>query len=354
MGKENKDIVKITGNSRPKYPEQKGLISILLPVYNSEQHLSECLDSILAQSFKNWEALLVNDGSTDNTEKIVDEYAQNDSRFIALHKQNEGTLLARKTGFENSRGEFIANIDHDDIYDELFLEKMYARIIKSNSDFVWCKCQELNKSSVYHAENYKWSEDATENVASVLVPGNGVTPMTWNKLIKRIIYSKIHFPHENIVWGEDAIQSVQIAYYSKSATFVPEILYFHRPSGHSSIPNLMSEIRVMAIIKKTVLDGIFGKIIPKNVENTFCVLMSYCNTVYNFFLLDKRQRREFEKDLKPFFSQVIRCTKKMNLRICLFLANNGIEFPLLMIDKLMKPLFLKIRAILYEEVTCQD
>jgi glycosyltransferase involved in cell wall biosynthesis len=86
------------------------MISIIVPIYNNEINLKEYLDSILSQTFTNWEAILVNDGSTDNTGKIIDEYAKKDSRFIAIHKQNEGTLLARKSGFENSKGNFIANI----------------------------------------------------------------------------------------------------------------------------------------------------------------------------------------------------------------------------------------------------
>jgi glycosyltransferase involved in cell wall biosynthesis len=100
-----------------KYSEQKELISIIVPICNTKKiHLKECLDSILVQTFSNWKAILVNDGSTDDTRETIDEYTKRDSRFIAIHKQNEGTLLSRKVGLENSKGEFVANIDHDDTY----------------------------------------------------------------------------------------------------------------------------------------------------------------------------------------------------------------------------------------------
>jgi len=122
---------------RMKYSQQDGLISVIVPIYNSERYLNKCLDSILAQTFENWEAILVNDGSTDSSGLIVDEYVKNDSRFIAVHKKNEGTLLARKTGLENSKGEFIANIDNDDYYDPDFLKKMYDEISEDELKFLF-------------------------------------------------------------------------------------------------------------------------------------------------------------------------------------------------------------------------
>ena len=80
-----------------KYPEQKGLVSMIVLIYNTnEAHLRECLNEILVPTFTNWETILINDGSEDNTGKIIDEYAKKDLRFIAIYKQNKGTLFAKK------------------------------------------------------------------------------------------------------------------------------------------------------------------------------------------------------------------------------------------------------------------
>jgi glycosyltransferase involved in cell wall biosynthesis len=313
--------------AKMKYPEQKGLISIIVPIFNQEVYLEECLDSILAQTFKNWEALLVNDGSTDDTGKIIDEYAKKDSRFIAIHKNNEGTLLARKTGLENSRGEFIANIDHDDTYNSGFLEKMYAKITATNADFVWCKSN--STWGVYNATDYEWNQDASVNVSMILTPGKGCLLMTWNKLIKREIYTKVYFPRRNMVWGEDVLQMIQVAYYSKSAVSISESLYFHRPDGNTTTPNPAREVQAIVIIIEDIFENLFKESIPQNVKKSLCVLMNYDNTCRHFFLLDKKQRQKFKNVLQPFLPELIKLEKKLSLKICLFLASKDIIFPFL-------------------------
>jgi len=310
-----------------KYPEQKGLVSIIVPIYNNETSLNECLNSILSQTFTNWEAILVNDGSIDNTGKIIDEYVKKDSRFIAINKQNQGTLLARKTGLENSKGEFIANIDHDDIYNQQFLEKMYAKIIETNADFVWCNF--CHGSTIINLDS-KWNAEASENVKAMLISmafDDGNMSLTWNKLIKREVYAKVRFPNVYIIGGEDPIQIMQVAYYSKLAVFVPENLYFHREAGISSkandpIFNFKANIHSFQAkicfiqIAKTIFNGV----IPKDV---YCL---FRGIAYYFFLLNKKEREIFENEFKPFLPILIK-QEKLRIRICLLLANEGIEFP---------------------------
>ena len=113
-------------------------ISIIVPVYKVEKYLRRCLDSIVAQTFTNWECILVDDGSPDNSGKICDEYAEEDARFRVIHKQNEGVAKARLTAFENSQGELITFIDSDDYVSELYLEKLSKPILEDNADMVSC------------------------------------------------------------------------------------------------------------------------------------------------------------------------------------------------------------------------
>jgi len=317
------------------------MISIIVPIYNTDEvYLRECLNSILMQTFVNWEAILVDDGSTDNTGKIIDEYAKKDPRFIAIHKQNEGTLLARKTGLENSRGEYIANIDHDDTYNPQFLEKMYAKITETNADFVYCKCQIADeKYYSYCVKDYKWSTELSENVAMMLRPNSGTSNLTWNKLIRKNIYSKVNFPNVHLTIGEDPIQMVQVAYHSKSAAYVSENLYFHRlESGLTSIVSfsvgkIQKSIYAVLILNK-VLENTFNKSIPQNVKTAF---YSFCKFVpYIYFLLNKEVRTEFKKELEPLMPEFIKFEKSLNLKICLLLANKGIEFPFMLRENIKK------------------
>jgi glycosyltransferase involved in cell wall biosynthesis len=313
-----------------KYSEQKGLVSIIVPIYNNETTLRECLDSILSQTFKNWETILVDDGSTNNARNIIDEYAEKDSRFVAIHKQNEGTLLARKTGLENSKGEFIANIDHDDMYNQQFLEKMYSKITETNVDFVWCKCQITDeKNTSYYISDYEWTTDASENIKTMIIPSQGMTWLTWNKLIKREIYAKVYFPDMKIILGEDPVQMLQIAYHSKSAVFVPENLYFHRLTGFSvfsyTMPvSLISNAKAMIFIEE-ILKNLFNGVLPYNIEGALYCRLSYIAS--NYFLLKKEDRQQFKNKFEPLLPNFIKHEKELNLKICLFLASKGIEFP---------------------------
>lgn len=97
-------------------------VSIIIPIYNTEKYLRKCLDSIVTQTFADFEAILVDDGSTDSSGIICDEYATNDSRFVVLHKQNEGVSSARNKGIELAKGEWITFVDCDDWIDSHFLE----------------------------------------------------------------------------------------------------------------------------------------------------------------------------------------------------------------------------------------
>jgi glycosyltransferase involved in cell wall biosynthesis len=313
-----------------KYSEQKGLISIIVPIYNNETTLIECLDSISSQTFKNWEAILVDDGSTNNAKQIIDDYAKKDSRFIAIHKQNEGTLLARKTGLENSKGEFIANIDHDDIYNPRFLEKMYSKIIGTNADFVWCKCQiDDEKNITYYMSDYKWNADASENIKTMLMLSQGMTCITWNKLIKRQIYTKINFPDMNIVFCEDPVQMLQVAYHSKSAAFVPENLYFHRFTGFSVLSyitpaSIISSVKAIIFIDE-ILKKLFNGAIPHNTRDALYCRLSFI--AGNYFLLSKEDRQQFKNKFELLLPNFIKLEKELSMKICLFLASKGIELP---------------------------
>ena len=113
-------------------------VSIIVPVYNTEKYLHACLDSIMAQTFTDFEAILIDDGSTDGSGRICDEYAAKDSRFVVVHKQNEGVAKARITAFEHSKGELITFIDADDYVSPEYLGKLSKPAIEEGADMVSC------------------------------------------------------------------------------------------------------------------------------------------------------------------------------------------------------------------------
>ena len=112
----------------------KPLISIIIPIYNVEKYLPVCLDSILAQTYKNLEIILVDDGSPDGSGTICDEYASRDSRFVVVHQKNGGVSVARNTGLDHATGDYIGIVDPDDWIEPNMYEVMMNNIIKEDFD----------------------------------------------------------------------------------------------------------------------------------------------------------------------------------------------------------------------------
>ena len=111
-------------------------ITVILPVYNVEKYLKQCLDSIVNQTFKDFECLCVNDGSTDNSLSILQEYAQKDKRFKIITQKNGGTSVARNTGIKHTNTKYLTFIDSDDWITENYLEILYNKIEETNADIV--------------------------------------------------------------------------------------------------------------------------------------------------------------------------------------------------------------------------
>lgn len=114
----------------------KGLVTVVLPIYNVEKYLDRCIESVVGQTYENIEILLIDDGSTDSSSDICDRWLEKDNRIRVIHKKNQGLGMARNTGIENSRGEYICFFDSDDFIDTSAIEKTYNRAVKDNSDVV--------------------------------------------------------------------------------------------------------------------------------------------------------------------------------------------------------------------------
>ena len=107
------------------------LVSIIVPVYNAEKTLNKCVDSILNQTFQDWELLLIDDGSTDRSGELCDEYANKDSRVRVFHKINEGVSSARNVGLDNAKGQWITFVDADDWIDKNMYQELYNTAVSS-------------------------------------------------------------------------------------------------------------------------------------------------------------------------------------------------------------------------------
>ena len=195
-------------------------VNIIIPIYNSEEYLTKCLDSIKNQTLKEIKAILVNDGSTDSSEKIIDEYIEKYPQiFIKINKQNGGQGSARNLGLEKVTGEYVVFIDSDDYLQENMLEKLYDVAKKNDSDLVICDYYEIENEN----KIAKKAIESIDNEIKVNYMLSNASP--WNKLIKTTIFkeNKINFLEGHIY--EDLATMPVLTDYLKNIVYLEEPLY---------------------------------------------------------------------------------------------------------------------------------
>jgi glycosyltransferase involved in cell wall biosynthesis len=165
------------------------LISVIVPVYNAEKFLHRCIDSILAQTFKDFELILINDGSKDNSGTICDEYAINYSCVRVFHKENGGVSTARNLGLDNAKGRWIAFIDSDDYVDADFL-KLYINNIDGTSEIVIQSIKVIDHDYVYATKPQCLIEGSAIDIMVALKYDDGTIGYIFNKLFSFSIISK--------------------------------------------------------------------------------------------------------------------------------------------------------------------
>jgi len=220
--------------------EKKIFISLIIPVYNSESFLHKCIDSVIAQDDNDWELIIVNDGSTDNSKLICDSYAEKNMRIRVFHTQNEGVSHARNIGIENAKGEWIGFIDSDD-----WISTDYVSTLKKSpnkADVIFFNvCQvfpDNTKIKRHFPDTYVTSRQNIESTIASLKFGNIGDVFGWpySKIYKRsiIIEKNIHFV-ENLQFREDEIFSMDYCLHINSLMIIDKILYFYRfnPNGLS-------------------------------------------------------------------------------------------------------------------------
>lgn len=175
-------------------------ISIICPVYQAESYLQRCVDSILSQSFKEFELLLVDDGSKDHSGEICDDYARKDPRVRVFHQPNRGVSGARNVGLDNAKGQYTIHADPDDWVEPDWLERLYEQAVKENADLVICDYFEHNDDT----QTYAKQEVPTTGEKLLGKILEGMPTYCWNRLVKTECYTSrgIRFPENVTIWED--------------------------------------------------------------------------------------------------------------------------------------------------------
>mgnify|MGYP002856090484 CR=1 FL=1 len=208
-------------------------ISVIVPVYNVEKYLEECLESLINQTFKDMEIICVNDGSTDSSGEILKKY---EDRVKVINQENKGLSGARNTGIQIAQGKYIGFVDSDDWIDKNFYERLYKAITETNAD--------IAAASIIRGENkYRvkyFSQNVYTNLADKLtVCGLPKSCYVWNKLYKSELVKSSEFSQG--VYYEDVIWIPNILKKANSIVTVPETEYHYRRNSNSIVKSIQSE-----------------------------------------------------------------------------------------------------------------
>ncbi len=206
------------------------LISFIIPVYNVEKYLAQCIESIRVQSHDNIEIILVDDGSTDKSGEICDNFSKTDNRVRVIHKENGGASAARNAGLGIAKGNYIAFIDSDDYVSPSMAEKLLDAISKTDSDLAMCNfayTDELGNITESFSDDTKAGEYRTEELLRKVAAGWTFGILVWNKLFKKELFDGGLLFLEGRI-AEDEMIAHRLLARVRKAVIIPDVLCFYR------------------------------------------------------------------------------------------------------------------------------
>ena len=225
---------------------KRELISIIIPVFNAEKTINKCLNSVLIQSYSSIEIILIDDGSSDDSGKICDDYASKDNRIKVIHQSNQGVSVARQTGLDNATGEYVIHVDADDWIEPTAIEVLYKKAAETQADMVisdyW-----LEDDKGPHYISQELGECSADNVLMKLIRQE-LYGCCWNKLIKRPCIQKynIQFKPSNISFCEDLLFNSRLLKHNIRVAHLSKAVYHYFFANQNNLSNSRSKKRLLS------------------------------------------------------------------------------------------------------------
>lgn len=286
-------------------------VSFILPIYNVEKYLSECVESILVQTYRDFEILLVDDGSPDNCPILCDEWAKKDSRIKALHKSNGGLSDARNYGLEHAQGDYVVFVDSDDFWvNKDCLENLMNVVdVHPECDFIGFNC------SYYYSDTKtfkKWvaydeslSKPTDKDTVLCSLVASGTFPMSaCLKIIKRKSLSEINLHFIKGLLSEDIPWFINLLEGAKKCMFINDYIYAYRQGVVGSISNSFSVRNFNSILRiiDNELQKLEGRTFNEKTKDYIKSFLAYelCICLGGLGQLEKSVRNEYYEKLKPY------------------------------------------------------
>lgn len=335
-------------------------ITIIVPIYNVEHFIEKCIRSIINQSFREIEVILVDDGSTDKSGNICDEFASSDSRIIVIHKENAGLGYARNTGLEIAKGKFVSFIDSDDWVDLCLYEKVVNFAEKENAEMIEFGLRKIDFNNIstnldfFSEKKLVFDKDDIINIVfpSYLAKGKSIvsSSVCTHLYLRNIInHHKIRFYCERDIYTEDYLFNLKYLWYCNKLVIINELLYNYRNNDISLTKSYRPKY-LEAILNRNNIVFDFIKEIGKYDEYEKLVIMRFAEIapsfVFNEFKRYKKvSNNEIISELKYILTnqEIHNALKYYNIcnitfkkRIIIILMKNGNYFIIFLILRILR------------------
>jgi len=310
------------------------LISIIVPVYNVEKYLDECIESLTAQTHKNIEIVLVDDASPDNSGKKCDEWAKRDSRIVVVHKyENQGLNMARSTGLSASTGDWVSFVDSDDIVNERYIDDLLSVALSTDTDIAVARnCKFESKNDIASIDNTNDGTLVIKNKSDIMRYAFVESPdpsvymiITCCKLFKRSVIEGIDWEFSNARANEDELEAIQYFSNQKHGVVVlKKVLYYYRDNP-GSITNkpYTNQYRGEELTRFEWLEKLYETATTYFGKNKYADELLYHNVMLNLLFFNKdiskgvfndRDYRVFYENFYPKIAQYKKVSNKYPLR----------------------------------------
>ena len=300
-------------------------VSIIIPVYNTEQYLSRCIDSILGQSFTDFELLLIDDGSTDGSAKICDAYAEKDSRIRVLHKENGGVSSARNLGLNEAKGEWVVFVDSDDWISDNCIKLLTEPLRNKEFDIVVGDYRIIGEFP-YNLELSLPEGAYHETGITHTFCNGGIYIMSWNKLYRKEFLLKNQLAFEEGKVHEDEILAFEISCLEKSFYVVKSVTYYYRIRENSIATIKDRHLKLQRYI--AVFQSIKEKVKRyEKVDGIYDHYLFFIRRVFRWIScldLNEEQVRFADEQTEGFLEEIpsLFCMKEKSNRLAYFACKN--------------------------------
>ena len=266
-------------------------VSIIVPVYNMESRIRRCLDSLVNQTLKDIEIIIINDGSKDNSIKIIREYEKKYKNIVVIDRENKGISATRNEGIEKAKGEYIAFVDSDDYVDLDMYEILYNSVLENDSEIAICNYKifnEVNDEIIYQNISTKCNINNLYDNPKMIYK---IDYAPWNKLYKRELWNDLKFPIG--LKYEDLEAVLKVFLLTKKVVYVNKYLYNYldNPTGQTATVNkrVYDIFKILLNLKPVFIDK------PKKLKIAYKKLCVNKVFIYNHYILNTRDRN-FSKE----------------------------------------------------------